>query len=139
AVATQDGNGRRMFNFQSDFAKLEKLVKATPHGVLVIIDPVTAYLGKIDSHKNAEVRGVLVPIGELARECNIAIASVTHFTKGGGSASTKALDRIIGSIAFIAAPRIGLTVVEDPEDKDRRLLLHVKNNISRRPVGLAFR
>jgi hypothetical protein len=112
AVATQDGNGRRMFNFQSDFAKLEKLVKATQHVVLVIIDPVTAYLGKIDSHKNAEVRGVLVPIGELARECNIAIASVTHFTKGGGSASTKALDRIIGSIAFIAAPRIGLTVVD---------------------------
>jgi hypothetical protein len=138
AVAMDDGKGRRMFNFQSDFAKLEKLVKTTQHVVLVIIDPVTAYMGKIDSHKNAEVRGVLAPLGELARECNVAIASVTHFTKSTGG-STKAIDRIIGSIAFIAAPRIGFTVIEDPDDKDRRLLLHVKNNISRRPLGLAFR
>jgi hypothetical protein len=48
-------------------------------------------------------------------------------------------DRIIGSIAFIAAPRIGFTVIADPDDPDRRLFLHVKNNISRAPQGLALR
>jgi putative DNA primase/helicase len=139
AAVTDDGKGRRSVNFQTDFDNLKKLVKTTSGVVLVIIDPVTAYMGKIDSHKNAEVRGVLAPLGELASECNAAIASVTHFTKGSGSASTKAIDRIIGSIAFIAAPRIGFTVVADPDDQHRRLFLHVKNNISRPPEGLAFR
>jgi putative DNA primase/helicase len=139
AVATKDGKGRRSVNFQLDFENLKKLVKATKEVVLVNIDPMTAYMGNVDSHKNAEVRGVLSPLGELANECNVAIASVTHFTKGTGKASTKAIDRFIGSIAFIAAPRIGLTVVADPEDLNRRLLLHVKNNISRPPQGLAFR
>jgi putative DNA primase/helicase len=139
AAVTEDGKGRRTFNFQADLAKLKLLVKDTPDAELVIIDPVTAYLGKIDSHKNTEVRGVLAPLGELAQECNVAIASVTHFTKGTGSASTKAIDRIIGSVAFIAAPRIGFTVIADPDDPNRRLFLHVKNNISRPPQGLAFR
>jgi hypothetical protein len=51
-------------------------------------------MGKIDSHKNTEVRGVLAPLGDLAQECNVAIASITHFTKRTGGASTKAIDRI---------------------------------------------
>ena len=139
AAVTDDGKGRRTFNFQADLAKLKALIKDIRDAGLVIIDPVTAYMGKIDSHKNTEVRGVLAPLGELAQECNVAIASITHFTKGTGSASTKAIDRIIGSIAFIAAPRIGFTVIADPDDPDRRLFLHVKNNISRPPQGLAFR
>jgi hypothetical protein len=139
AAAAGDGKGRRTFNFQTDFAKLKALVEDTEDPVLVIIDPLTAYMGKVDSHKNAEVRAVLAPLGELARECNVAIASITHFTKGASSASTKAISRIIGSVAFIAAPRIGFTVVADPMDQQRRLLLHVKNNISTPPQGLAFR
>jgi putative DNA primase/helicase len=140
AAVTEDGKGRRMFDFQTDLAKLNALVKGINDAELVIIDPVTAYLGKkIDSYKNAEVRAVLAPLGELAQECNVAIASITHFTKGTGRASTKAIDRIIGSVAFIAAPRIGFTVIADSEDPDRRLFLHVKNNISRPPQGLAFR
>jgi len=84
------------------------------------------YMGKIDSHKNAEVRGVLALLGELASGCNVAIASVTHFTKGTGNSSTEATNRIIGSVAFIVAPRIGFIVVADPDDQNRRLLLHVK-------------
>ncbi len=78
------------------------------------------------------MRGVLASLGKLAHECNVAIVAITHFTKGTGNASTKAINRIIGSIAFIAAPRIGFTVVADTDDSNRRLFLHVKNNISAR-------
>jgi putative DNA primase/helicase len=139
AAVAEEGKGQRMFNFQADLAKLKALIREIGDVVLLIIDPVTAYLGKIDSHKNADVPAVLAPLGELAQEGNVAIASVTHFTKGTGGASTRAIDRIIGSIAFVAAPRTGLTVIADPDNQDRRLLLHVKNNISRSPQGIAFR
>ncbi len=139
AAVAEDGKAQRMFNFQADLAKLKALIREIGDVALVIIDSVTAYMGKIDSHKNTDVRAVLAPLGELAEERQVAIASVTHFTKGSGGASTKAIDRIIGSVAFVAAPRIGLTVISDPDDPDRRLFLHVKNNISRAPQGLAFR
>jgi putative DNA primase/helicase len=108
-----------MFNFQADLAKLKALIREIGDVVSIIIDPVAAFLGKFDSHKNADVRAVLAPLGDLAQERHVAIASVTHFTKGTGSASTRAIDRIIGSIAFVAAPRIGLTVIADPDDQDR--------------------
>ena len=105
---------------------------------LIVIDPISSYLGKTDSHKNAEVRGVLEPIAEMAERTRVAVCSVTHFGKPNGGTGTKALHKFIGSIAFVAAARAAFAVLEDPEDKDRRLFLHAKNNLAEPPPGLAF-
>jgi len=96
-------------------------------------------MGKTDSHKNAEVRGVLEPIGEMAERTRVAILSITHFSKANVGTATKALHKFIGSIAFVGAPRAAFAVLEDPNDKDRRLFLHAKNNLAEPPQGLAFR
>jgi putative DNA primase/helicase len=98
----------------------------------------SSYLGKTDSHKNAEVRGVLEPLSAMAERMRVAVLSVTHFSKSGAANTTKALHRFIGSIAFVGAPRMAFAVIEDADDKDRRLLLHAKNNLAPPPQGLAF-
>jgi putative DNA primase/helicase len=106
--------------------------------LLVVVDPVSSYLGKTDSHKNSEVRGVLEPLSEMAERTRIAILSVTHFSKAGANNTAKALHRFIGSIAFTGAPRAAFAVIEDAEHDGRRLLLHAKNNLAPPPHGLAF-
>jgi len=136
--AVREGAGRRSFNLQSDLALLEQEVRRIGDVALIIIDPVSSYMGKTDSHKNSEVRGVLEPIGEFAERLRVAVLSVTHFSKAGANSTTKALHRFIGSIAFVGAPRIALAVIEDAEN-DRRLLLHAKNNLAPPPLGLAYR
>ena len=47
----------------------------------VVIDPITAYLGGTDSHKNADVRAVLAPLAELASRNRAAIVAVHHLNK----------------------------------------------------------
>jgi putative DNA primase/helicase len=69
----------------------------------------------------------------------IAVLSITHFSKAGAGNTTKALHRFVGSIAFVGAPRAAFAVLDDPDDKDRRLFLHAKNNLAASPQGLAFR
>jgi RecA-family ATPase len=138
AVRNVDGNGRRAVNLQSDLELLEQKIAAIGDVVLIIIDPVSSYLGKTDSHKNAEVRGVLEPIGEMAERTRVAILSVTHFNKTGANTSTKALHRFIGSIAFTGAPRAAFAVIEDAENDGRRLFVHAKNNLAPAPQGLTF-
>jgi putative DNA primase/helicase len=96
-------------------------------------------LGKADSHKNSEVRGVLEPLSEMAERMRVAFLSVTHFSKSGANNATKALHRFVGSIAFTGAPRAAFAVIEDAEHEGRRLFLHAKNNLARPPQGLAFR
>lgn len=137
--AVRDDKGTRSFNLAVDIERLEQMIAKFGDVDLVTVDPISAYLGKTDSHKNSEVRGVLEPLQKMAERTGVAVASVTHFSKqGGGNSSTKALHKFMGSIAFTAAARMAFAVVEDGDDTNRRLLLHVKNNLAAPPQGLAF-
>jgi len=108
---------------------------------LVVIDPISSYMGKADTHKNSEVRGVLEPVSKvskMAERTGAAVLSITHFSKAGSANGAKALHRFIGSIAFTAAARFAFAVMHDPDDENRRFFLHVKNNLAAPPQGLAF-
>jgi AAA domain len=135
----KDFSSSRGFNLQADIELLEHKIKERGDVALVTIDPISSYLGKVDSHKNAEVRSVLEPLSAMAERTRVAVLSVTHFSKTGAANSSKAINRFIGSIAFTGAPRVALAVVEDSNDSERRLFLSVKNNLAPAPQGLAYR
>ena len=137
-VTTDNDGGRRGFSLQTDIGALERLIEEKGDVLLVIIDPISSYFGRgVDSHKNTDVRGVLAPLTEMAERTGVALVSVTHFSKAYAGNVPKAAHRFIGSIAFVAAPRIAFVVLQDG-DSDRRLLLHAKNNLAPAPQGLAF-
>ena len=50
------------------------------------------------------MRGLLAPLRNLAAQRNVAVVVVTHLNKAAG---TKAMSRVTGSLAFIAAARAG--------------------------------
>jgi hypothetical protein len=139
AVMQEGGNGRRAFNLQADLALLEEKIAEIGDVALVIIDPISSYMGKADSHKNTDVRGALEPASEMADRLKVAILSITHFSKSGAGNNSKALHRFIGSIAFVDAPRAAFAVIEDSENEGRILFLHAKNNMAPKPQGLAYR
>jgi putative DNA primase/helicase len=126
---------RRSFNLQADLAQLEAEIQQRGNVQLVEIDPVTSYLGKIDSHKNADVRSVLEPLGEMAARRKVAIVCNNHFSKGSGGANS----RIIGSVAFVNQARAAFTVTPDADDESRLLLIPSKMNIAPIKYGLAYR
>lgn len=128
---------RGTLDLAADMALLEQVITQRGDVRLVIIDPISSYMGRTDSHKNSDVRSVLEPIGEMAERLRVAVLAITHLSKNDG----KAINRFIGSIAFVAAARTAFAVVSDPEDETglRRLLLQVKNNIAAPQPGLAFR
>jgi RecA-family ATPase len=135
SVMTGDDHGRRSFNLQADLAALENEIRTRDNIRLVIIDPVTSYLGKVDSHKNAEVRSVLEPLAEMAARLRVAVICNNHFSKGAGNANS----RIIGSVAFVNQARAAFIVTPDADDEERLLLMPAKVNITPLRHGLAYR
>lgn len=125
----------RLFQLANDIALLEQAIMQTG-AKLVIMDPLNAYLGGVDSHKAAEVRAVLAPLSAMAERTGVSVLVVHHLNKG---TSPNALYRAGGSLDFVAAARSVLGVVPDPNEPERRLLISVKVNIAQRPEGLGYR
>lgn len=138
AIRCQNEHGedaKRGFDLTSDVARLGALLAEIEDVSLVIIDPITAYLGDADSHKNAEVRALLAPLAEMASRHGAAVIAVSHLTK---SAGMDALLRVQGSIGFAAAARAVWGVAKDKDNPSRRLFMPLKNNLGTDTNGFAY-
>lgn len=135
AIKERGKDGESYFSLDRDLPALEKVI-AEEKARLVIVDPITAYLGKTDSHNNADVRGLLAPLAAMAARHDCAILAVTHLNK---NEKGKAIYRAMGSLAFLAAARAAWFLGKDPDSAERRLLLPLKANVIEKPVGIAFR
>lgn len=114
---------------------LEDLIVKLGNIAAIIIDPITAYLGKTDSNNNSDVRSILSALSKLGEKYNIAIICISHNNK---NASQQAIHRAIGSIGFVAASRSAYVVMKDNDDEEKRLFLPLKNNNGNDTTGLAF-
>lgn len=101
-----------------------KIIKFRPE--VVVIDPLTSYLGGVNMYVANEVRDVLKPLKELAQKYNCAIVFIMHLNKNSGTSAT---NRTLGSVDFVSIARSVLLVTEDPQDKTKRLLIPVKTNL----------
>jgi hypothetical protein len=141
-VATGESSGQadrrpianRAFELRRDLARLDQLLRAMPDCRLVIVDPISAYLGDVNEQANSEVRGLMLPLAALAHQHGVAVLAVTHLRKKEGAA----IYRAMGSLAFVAAARAAWLVAKDPRSAQRRLLLPMKNNLAPDVTGLAF-
>jgi DNA polymerase len=118
---------RRMFSLVTDLEKLRRKIVAVGDVRIVLIDPVSAYLGvgKVDSYRDTDVRAVLGPLKELAEELRVAVVTVMHWNKK--TDVTDALLRVSNSMAFVGLPRHAYGVIADSEN-DRKLFVRAKNN-----------
>jgi len=105
---------------------------------VVIIDPLFAYTGaKVDIHKANETRDVMTRLSRLAEHHECAILCVRHLTKSGRD---KSIYRGIGSIDLTAACRSVLLVGADVNDRSRRAIVQIKNNLAplADPIGYSL-
>lgn len=121
-----------------DLERLEEDARRIGDVRLLVIDPISDFLGGVDENKQTELRQLILgPLSRLTRKLGIATVLINHLNKGGG---VKAIYRSGGSIAYQGKSRMSWYVGADPADRDRRLLLPVKYNPApRRPSALAYR
>jgi putative DNA primase/helicase len=131
--ATRDETA--MFDMSKDIAALRKSLKDNPAIRILVIDPLTAYLGSgTKARENTDVRRVLTPLVKLAEEFGVLVLANNHLNKSGG----KALYRILDSIAFVALGRIIHLVIADADTREIKKFICEKTGIGSQPAGLAY-
>jgi putative DNA primase/helicase len=126
-VNKTDGSCKRAFNITTDMPMLRAVLEAAADPQLLVIDPLTAYIGKLNAASGNDVRAALTPLVDLLREFHIGGLGVMHFNKKVDI--DNALARIADSLAFGAVARHCFVVTDDPEN-ERRLLVKAKNNLA---------
>jgi hypothetical protein len=132
--AASDGDAA-MFDIAQDVASLRKFLKENPKIKILIIDPLTAYLGPgAKAKENTDIRRVLTPLIKLIDDFGVLLLANNHLNKHGG----KALYRVLDSIAFVALGRIIHLVAEDADNHDLKKFICSKINIGSKPLGLTY-
>jgi hypothetical protein len=137
-MANNPDGAPRMFNLATDLELLRQKIAEVGDVVLVIIDPMSAYVGvgKLNNSSTTDVRGMLAPLTKLAEETKISIIGIMHFNKKADV--TNAMLRIADSLAYVAAARHVYVVVDDPENEKARLFVKAKNNLAPDKHALRF-
>ena len=113
-----------MFMLGEDLEQLEAAIKAVGDVTLVTIDPITAFMGKVNSSSPTEVRNQLGPLAQLAERTEVAITTITHPPK---QSSQRSIDHFIGTQAFISAARIGHVCLPEMKVQDGGLIRTGRN------------
>jgi len=137
-VRRDNEEGRSPFDLERDIYLLTEQLRKTPETRLIIIDPLSAYLGtNCDMHRANDVQRILEPLTDLAGEYRTAIIAVLHLNKS--AATSKAINRAMGSMSFVGSARAMWVITKDHEDPERRIMCMVKLNNAPNPGSLAFR
>lgn len=98
----------------TDIPAVEKAVR--DHDVaMIVLDPLLGTVeGKLDTHKDSDVRQALDPLTRLAHDCEITIIGLIHQNKSQGG---DMMTRMMGSRAFGAVARTVLVCAEADVDE----------------------
>jgi len=110
------------------FRELQRLLVSDASIRLVVIDPAGAYIGRagVNEHKDADLRGVLGPLSEMANATGVTVLLVKHLNK---SADLSAVQRVSGSAGYVNAVRFAYLFGPDPKDPERKYMLPIKANV----------
>jgi putative DNA primase/helicase len=133
----EEDRKKRSFDPSQDIDDLVAVCADLGGVSLVIVDPIVA-VAKGDSHKNAETRRDLQPLVDLAERARAAVVGIHHLTKRSEDADP--LDRVSGSLAFGAGPRVVLLSALDRKagGEPRGVLMRAKNNLGPSHGGIEF-
>jgi RecA-family ATPase len=132
----------RPFNPATDMPALVAKAEAIGGVVLLILDPVVAVMPMTrNSHNNAESRNGMQPVVDFAEAADIAVVGIGHLTKG--TAGKDPLERLNGSGAFGALPRVVMGAAKNGAEGDGDRAHHganqVKHRAKRRRLRLPYR
>lgn len=144
-ISTQSTDGGEvdvLTRLDEDVKELQRDLEEHGDIGLIVIDPITNYLGRLNMNKEDEVRpGLLMPLADLAHKHKICSLTVGHLNK---NKEGDLLDRVLGARAFAGVARQTLFCSKDPDEESR--FAHIMGlgrgskapNLKYRTVGQKF-
>lgn len=107
----------RNLTLDADLEHLIDAIREEGNVGLVIIDPITNYLGKVSMNKEDEVRGLLMPLAIACQDLDVCVVVICHVNKRSDTSSAQ--QRIMGAGAFFGISRGAFFFENDKDEEDK--------------------
>jgi hypothetical protein len=140
---TQNPDRTRFISIQRDADSIERLASQLGDVGLVVVSPITSYLGSVEQNSNEQVRNEIIhPLKALAESVGCAVVIIKHPNKDWKN--NDPLGRIGGSAAWTEAMRCVIFIGNDPDEPEdeknpRRCAFWIKYSIGATPDPLSWR
>ncbi|MCO6436920.1 MAG: AAA family ATPase [Phycisphaerae bacterium] len=140
---TDNPDRTRFISIQRDVEKIHRLARRIGDVGLIVVSPVTSYLGSVEQNSNEQVRNEIIqPLKALAETVGCAVLIIKHPNKDWRN--TDPLERIAGSTAWTEAMRCVVFIGTDPnepaeEKNPRRVAMWIKFSIGPTPDPLSWK
>jgi KaiC/GvpD/RAD55 family RecA-like ATPase len=125
---------QKILNLKQHIALLEKALHETKNVGLVVLDPLSSFIG-IDMNKDKEAREVMDRLARLLDNKNVTFVSILHHNK---KPDVSSIEKILGASSLVASTRIIWDFSRDPDDRELRHMSLVKDNIGKEPPGFKY-
>jgi hypothetical protein len=133
-------SSNRFIALDRDIHIIETEIKRIGDVKLIIIDPITAYLGNIKDNKLTEIRDFILRLNRLADDNDISIILNTHLRKkGSGQSAASAADEVMGSSAWTSTVRQAFIICPHHDDKSLVQFINFKINCGKAPQAFAYK
>lgn len=106
-------------NLEHDIMELRRQIESLSDVGLVVIDPITNYLGSKKMNMEEEMRQLLMPLSEqVAQAMKVCVVTVGHLNKRGSEAAV--LERLMGASAFGGVARQVFIFGPDPDETGKK-------------------
>lgn len=114
-----------------------RLIDDWPDTTLIVADTLPSYLGKgVDDYKNIDVKQALEPfIDRVLSAREVGCLAIVHVGK---QVKDRAIDQILGSVAYSNTARIAWTVLPDPSRPKGFIVAWMKGNNSPQQAARPF-
>lgn len=131
----------RFVDLDRDMHVLESKIKELGDVKLIVLDPVTAYIGRVKDNSAVEVRNFILRLNRLAEKYNLAIILNTHTRKKSthGQSAGTAADEVMGSSAWYNTVRQAFSITRHHNDEKLIVFVCSKSNCGAKPDGVQYR
>jgi len=137
-VRPKDSNNEydSVLNVKRDVDTIAKVIVNNPDISLLILDPITSYLGGANLNKDEEIRPLMNKLIALCQKTGLTILALVHSNK---RSDVDAVEKVMGASSVAAGARAVWTIARDADDKTLCRMGLAKGNVIRKRSGFEYR
>jgi hypothetical protein len=127
---------KRNFDVKQDLAAITRLILDNPDISLLVLDPITSYIGGANINKDDEIRPLFDGLMAAAQRTGLTILALVHSNK---RSDVDAVSKIMGASSVTAVARTVWTFAEDTEENGLYHMALAAGNNLKRKTGFEYR